>query len=389
MGVSREIFQEGIIIPPIKLVEDGKLKRNVWDFLLANVRTPLERAGDLRAQLAANQRGLERFQALVTRYGLEEVSKYMDALMVYSERMTRRLLSAIPDGVYSFEDALDPQAERGDPIKIAVTITIRDDEATVDFSGSAPQQPSSVNAVFAITLSAVFYVFRSLIGLDVPNNSGCLAPIEVFAPEGSVVNAEPPAAVAAGNVETSQRIVDVLLGALAQAAPARVPAASQGTMNNVTIGGWDPTQGRPFAYYETIGGGGGACPIKRGASAMHSHMTNTLNTPVEALEFAYPLRIQRYEIRRHSGGDGKYPGGDGIRRDVEMLSDAQVSLLTERRALAPYGLGGGSPGALGENVLIRDGVEHPIPGKATFDVQAGDVLSIRTPGGGGFGVKKV
>jgi N-methylhydantoinase B len=232
----------------------------------------------------------------------------------------------------------------------------------------------------------VYYVFRCLVGLDVPNNTGCLAPIRVIAPEGSIVNAVKPAPVAGGNVETSQRIVDVLLGALAQANPAIVPAASQGTMNNVTIGGWDAAHGSAFAYYETIGGGMGARPDRDGASAIHTHMTNTLNTPAEALEYAYPLRVQRYEIRDDAGGRGRYRGGDGIRRDVEVLTDAQISLLTERRQSGPYGLAGGEAGAPGENVLVRDGQEHPLPAKGTVYLQAGDVLSIRTPGGGGYGV---
>ncbi|MEW6094327.1 MAG: hydantoinase B/oxoprolinase family protein, partial [Chloroflexota bacterium] len=268
------------------------------------------------------------------------------------------------------------------------------------FTGSAPQQQGSVNAVKAITLSAVYYVFRCLLGLDVPNNAGCLAPIQVIAPAGSVVNALPPAPVAGGNVETSQRIVDVLLGALAQACPEKVPAASQGTMNNVTIGGrLLETGGLPlasqeqapalqsFAYYETIGGGLGARPNSDGISAIHSHMTNTLNTPVEALEYAYPLRVRRYAIREGSGGEGQFRGGDGILREIEVLTDCQVTLLTERRVHAPYGLAGGGSGVLGENVVIRDGKEIALPGKGSVDLKAGDVLSIRTPGGGGYGVK--
>jgi N-methylhydantoinase B len=255
----------------------------------------------------------------------------------------------------------------------------------VDFTGSAPQQPGSVNAVLAITLSAVYYVFRCLIGLDVPNNSGCLVPIRVVAPDGSVVNAVRPAPVAGGNVETSQRIVDVLLGALAQATPERVPAASQGTMNNVTIGGWDAERGRSFTYYETVGGGTGARPEGDGPSAVHSHMTNTLNTPVEALEYAYPLRVIHYGVREDSGGSGRTRGGDGIRRDIELLCDAEASLITERRRSQPYGLAGGEPGKRGQNVLIRNGEERPLPGKGTVSLRAGDVLSVRTPGGGGYG----
>jgi N-methylhydantoinase B len=385
MPIAQEIYQEGLIIPPLKLVQKGEINQAAWDLILANVRTPQERAGDLRAQLAANQRGAGRLIEMVNRYGVTEVSHYMRELLAYTERMTRRLLESLPDGTFTFTDALDDNGIDEGTVPITVSVTIAGDSATVDFTNSAVQQATGVNAVLAITLSAVYYLFRCLIGLDVPNNSGCLVPIRVIAPEGSVVNAQWPAPVAGGNVETSQRIVDALLGALAQACPERVPAASQGTMNNLTIGGWDPERGRSFAYYETIGGGMGARPDSDGPSAIHSHMTNTLNTPVEALEYAYPFRVLRYQVRRGTGGDGRYRGGDGIRRDIKVLCDAQVSLITERRRLAPYGLAGGEAGARGENVLIRDGIEDPLPGKGSVSLQKGDVLSIRTPGGGGYG----
>ena len=383
MPVAREIFQEGLIIPPIKLAAAGEINHAAWNLLLANVRTSEERSGDLWAQIAANRRGETRLQELVATHGPESVNGYMAALLDYTERMTRRLLARIPDGEYRFTDFLDSDGVGKEPVRISVAIRIRGDRAVVDFSGSAPQQRGSVNAVYAITLSAVYYVFRCLIGLDVPNNAGCLAPIEVIAPLGSVVNAQHPAPVAGGNVETSQRIVDVLLGALSQALPDKVPAASQGTMNNVTIGG-SGEKGR-FAYYETIGGGTGALPDRDGVSAIHSHMTNTLNTPAEAMEYAYPLRVLRYEVRRGSGGAGKFRGGDGIIRDVQALSEAQVTLLSERRSRAPYGLKGGGSGQPGENLILRDGNEIPLPGKGTFDLYPGDVLSIRTPGGGGYG----
>lgn len=319
------------------------------------------------------------------RYGFDEISTYMDALLAYTERMTRHLLEEIPDGSYKFEDYLDDDGIGSQPILISVTITIDGDNAIVDFSESAVQQKGSMNAVLAITLSAVYYVFRCLLGLDVPNNSGCLRPIQVIAPHGRVVNATSPAPVAGGNVETSQRIVDVLLGALAQAYPGRIPAASQGTMNNVTIGGWDESKGESFTYYETIGGGLGALPYANGLSAHHSHMTNTLNTPVEALEYAYPLKVLRYEIRKGSGGKGKFSGGDGIIRELETLVDAQVTLLTDRRRLSPYGLYGGSPGTVGENILIRGENVQSIPSKGTINLQKGDKLLILTPGGGGYG----
>jgi len=385
MPVAREIYQEGFIIPPIKLVNAGEINRAAWDLLLANVRTPEERAGDLWAQIAANQRGNQRLQELVSEYGSVSVYQYMIAMIDYTERMTRKLLESLPDGEYRFSDFLDNDGISNEPVLIQVTIRIDGDEATVDFTGSASQQRGSVNAVFAITLSAVYYVFRCLIGLDVPNNAGCLAPIKVIAPEGSIVNARHPAPVAGGNVETSQRITDVLLGALAKALPEKVPAASQGTMNNVTIGGFDSRKQMPFAYYETIGGGMGALPNQEGPSAIHSHMTNTLNTPAEAMEYAYPLRVLRYEIRRATGGIGKFRGGDGIRRDVQVLDEAQVTLLTERRERGPYGLDGGQPGKPGKNLIIRESEEIQLPGKGTVDLLSGDILSIRTPGGGGYG----
>ncbi len=387
MPIAREIFQEGLIIPPIKLIESGRLNQSVFDLLLANVRTPDERAGDLKAQLGANQRGVARLIELVQRYSEVEVTRYMQELLDYTERMMRSVISELPDGNYSFEDHLDDNGVSDEEIPIKVAITIENDTATVDFSGSAPQQPGSVNAVYAITLSAVNYVFRALIGLDVPNNSGCMVPIKIIAPIGSVVNASHPSPVAGGNVETSQRIVDVLLGALAQACPERIPAASQGSMNNVSIGGWDPYRRRSFTYYETIGGGTGASSFSDGISAIHSHMTNTLNTPVEALEYAYPLQVIRYAIREHSGGNGLYRGGDGITREIELLADAQVTLLTDRRKTRPYGLAGGEPGERGENKLRHAGEEKHLPGKGSLLLSAGDILEINTPGGGGFGRK--
>lgn len=385
MPLSQELYQEGVIIPPLKLAEAGHLNQGLMGLLLANVRTPQERAGDLRAQMAANHKGVERVGELVAKYGQDEVEHYMSGLLSYAERMTRRLIQDLPDGTYTFRDRMDDDGVDPEPAEIAVAITIQGDEAIVDFTGTSPQRKGSINAVYAITLSATYYVFRSLIGLDIPSNSGCLEPIKLIAPEGSLVNARPPAAVAGGNVETSQRITDVLLGALAQACPDRVPAASQGTMNNLTAGGWDPERQRPYAYYETIGGGMGARPNKDGADAIHTHMTNTLNTPVEALEYAYPFQVQCYEIRRGSGGAGQFRGGDGIRRDIKLLHDAQVTILSERRKFAPYGLVGGEPGKPGRNVLIRNGEERDLPGKISLPVEAGDVVSIRTPGGGGYG----
>jgi len=385
MAIAREIYQEGLVIPPVKLFRQGQINQAVLDMILANVRTPRERSGDLWAQISANRRGIERLQETVDRYTAPTLHEYMDELIAYSERMTRAFLGKIPNGVYRFTDYLDDDGITNEPVSISVSITIEDDQALVDFSGSSPQVKGSLNAVYAITVSAVYYVFRSLLGQDVPNNAGCLLPIRVIAPPGSVVNAVHPAPVAGGNVETSQRIVDVLLGALAQALPDQVPAASQGTMNNVTIGGWDARNDLPFTYYETIAGGSGARPTRNGISAIHSHMTNTLNTPIEALEYAYPLRVHRYQVRSGSGGAGRYSGGDGILRSIELLCEVEISLISERRRFPPYGLQGGLPGKCGENSLQRGEQSIPLPAKCTLRAELGEILHIATPGGGGYG----
>ena len=385
MPVSREIYQEGLIIPPLRFIRSGNIDAALMDLILANVRTPQERRGDLQAQIAANNRGVARIIELTSRFTADQVDSYMEHLLAYTEKMTRSLLSSIPDGIYTFMDYLDDDGIEAERVPICVTITIQSDGATVDFTGSAPQQAGCINAVYAITLSAVYYVFRCLMGLDVPNNSGCLRPIQVIVPTSTVVNACRPAAVAGGNVETSQRIVDVLLGALAQACPDRIPAASQGTMNNLTIGGWDEKRQKYFTYYETLAGGTGASNNTPGESAIHSHMTNTLNTPVEAIEYSYPLRVMSYAIRPGSGGTGKQPGGNGVRRAIQVLCDAQVTILSDRRVIAPYGLAGGSAGTVGKNSLIRNGKEIMLDGKGTYFVNAADVIDIQTPGGGGFG----
>ncbi|MCA9470605.1 MAG: hydantoinase B/oxoprolinase family protein [Nitrospirales bacterium] len=387
MPLSEELYQEGVIIPPIKLLHAGVINQDVWDLFLANVRTPVERAGDLHAQLAANRIGIQRLGMFIERYGAESIGQDMEGLIEYGERMTRQLIADLPDGHYQFEDHLDDDGLTTDPVAIRAAVTIVGDEVTVDFTGSDSQRKGGVNAVYPITLSATMYVFRCLLGLDIPANSGCMKPVHVVAPEGTVVNARPPAAVAGGNVETSQRIVDVVLGALAQAIPARIPAASQGTMNNIAIGGWHAERRQPFAYYETIGGGMGASVSSDGASAIHSHMTNTLNTPVEALEYAYPFRVNRYEVRKESGGLGVHQGGDGLCREYEFLQDAHVTILSERRQRQPYGLAGGKPGKSGRNQLRHHGVTRELPGKCRLDVEVGDSLTIETPGGGGYGEK--
>jgi len=384
MALATEIFQEGLIIPPVKLVRRGRVDRDVLSFVLANVRTPEEREGDLTAQLAANRIGERRLAEITRKYGYSKISAYMQHLQDYSEQIMRRAIRDIPDGEYSFADCLDDDGVVRKPVRIRATVRVRGTSAEVDFSGSDPQVRGNVNANFAITLSATMYVFRSIIRGDVPYNSGLLRPIRLLAPEGSVVNARPPAAVAGGNVETSQRITDVLLGALAKAIPGRVPAASSGTMNNITFGGTHPSTGKSYAYYETIGGGMGASPERDGLSGVHTHMTNTRNTPVEALEHYLPVRVRRYSLRPDSGGKGKFRGGDGIEREFAFLAPAQVNILSERRRFAPYGLAGGAPGKMGKNILVRNGRKINLGGKASFRVKAGDRVIVRTPGGGGY-----
>jgi N-methylhydantoinase B len=388
MPLAEEIYQEGLRIPPVKLMQKGVLNRDVWDMLLANVRTPEEREGDIAAMLGANGTGERRLMEIVAKYGWSEVSRYITEILNYSERMTRHAISLVPDGTYEAEDFLDNDGITDKPIAIRVKIRIKGGKATIDFSRSDPQAAGSVNAVYAITASAVFYVFRTLVGVPIPSNAGGMRPLEIIAPEGTIVNARPPAAVCGGNVETSQRIVDVLYKCLAQAMPDRIPAASQGTMNNLTFGAVDTRSGQPVvvAYYETVSGGMGARPTMDGLSGVHTHMTNSLNTPIEALEHACPIRLLRYSLRPHSGGRGKYRGGDGIIREVRFLTKAQVTLLSDRRKFQPYGLNGGEPGAAGSNVLIRvNGQREQLPSKFTTWIQPGETLSIETPGGGGWG----
>jgi len=393
MGPCREIYQEGLRIPPVRVVRGGKMDDDVLALVLNNVRTPGEREGDLGAQIAACHTGLMRLEEICRRYGVPRVTSAGRELLAYSERMMRAFLGQVPAGIYRAEDALDDDGVSGKPVRIAVSITFREQSkrgalAKVDFTGSDAQVQGSINAVEAITWSACFYVFRCLLAEDVPATAGLMRPIEVIAPPGTVVNARPPAAVAGGNVETSQRIVDVLLRALAEAIPERIPAAASGTMNNLTIGGLDPRSGEPFAYYETVAGGMGARPGKAGVSGVHTHMTNSLNTPAEALEYAYPLRVRRYGLRPDSGGEGKFRGGDGIVREIEVLSEAEVTLLADRRKGRPYGLQGGDAGAAGRSEIVRqDGSREVIAGKTSVRLRPGDRIRVETPGGGGWGRK--
>jgi len=433
MGPCREIYQEGLRIPPVKIMRGGKLVADVLALLLNNVRTPQEREGDLGAQIAACQTGAQRLREICARYGIARAKKAAADLLIYSEEMMQAFLRTIPSGHYQAEDFLDNDGVEDKPVRIAVTIRVKSAkkspvetrlaasppasrqksraQVTIDFTGSDPQVQGAINAVEAITYSACFYVFRCLLHEDVPATSGLMRPIRVIAPSGTVVNAKPPAAVAGGNVETSQRIVDVLLKALAQAIPDRIPAAASGTMNNLTIGGTDlrmddlrmsdlrmgdprmddlrmsdPRSGEPFAYYETIAGGMGARPSKDGVSGIHTHMTNSLNTPAEALEYAYPVRLRQYSLRSKSGGAGLHTGGDGIVREIEVLTDAQVTLLADRRSRGPYGLAGGADAAPGRTLIIRrDGTAEEIPGKTSVRLRAGERVRIESPGGGGWG----
>jgi N-methylhydantoinase B len=387
MGLCREISEEGLRIPPVKLVRGGTTDATVLKIILSNVRTPEEREGDLAAQIGACRVGETRLQEMVSRLGVDKAERLCSELLDYSERLMRAELAQMPVGKFSAEDFLDDDGFGDSPIRINVDIEFDPaiSSARVNFEGSSPQVESSMNAVFAITYSATYYVFRCLLSEDAPANAGLMRPISVHAPERSIVNAGPPAAVAAGNVETSQRIVDVLLRALAEAIPDRIPSASSGTMSNLTIGGIDPRTGRPFAYYETIAGGMGARPIADGISGVHTHMTNSLNTPVEALEYAYPLRVRRYSYRPNSGGRGKFRGGDGLVREIELLADAQVTLLSDRRKFRPHGLAGGEPGEAGSAVHLSGKGAKVIAAKSSIMAKKGDVISIETPGGGGWG----
>jgi N-methylhydantoinase B/oxoprolinase/acetone carboxylase alpha subunit len=385
MPLATEIFQEGLILPPIKLVRRGRIEDDVLRLILANVRTPEERRGDLLAQIAACRKGQVRIGEALAKFGRAKLDRYASLIQDYTENFLRATLRSVPDGDYSFADAMDDDGISDEPVRIAVTLRIRGDRAEVDFRGSSPQVRGGVNANAAVTCSAVLYVFRSLIEEDIPVNTGLLRPLTIVAPEGLVVSARFPAATAAGNVETSQRIVDVLLGALAKAVPDRIPAASSGTMNNIALGGYDPVRKRSFAYYETIGGGMGGSLENPGLSGVHTHMTNSLNTPLEALENYLPLRVRSYALRKGSGGAGRHPGGDGIIREYEFGVPARVTIMSERRKLAPYGLRGGRPGRTGRNILISKGRRKVLPSKADLTVEAGDVLRIETPGGGGYG----
>ena len=381
---STEIYQEGLRIPPVKLRAGGEPNRAVYDLIERNVRTPEERRGDLRAQVAANETGADRVRELVGRYGADTYRAALEAVQDYSERRMAAELEALPDGEYRFEDVLDDDGCGTADLPVVATVTVDGDAVAVEFAGSADQTAGPVNAVFAVTVSATYYAVRAVTDPDIPPNAGCYRPVEVDAPSGTIVNPRPPAAVVGGNLETSQRVTDAVLGALAEAVPGRAAAAGQGTMNNVTFGGTDAA-GDPFAFYETQAGGDGAHADGDGMDAVHVHMSNTLNTPAEVLETAYPLRVRRYALRPDTGGAGRHRGGLGVRRDIEVRTDAVCSLLAERQRHAPYGLAGGDEGATGATFLLSGDDRSPLAGKSTHDLAAGDVVSLRTPGGGGYG----
>jgi len=395
LPLSTELYQEGIIIPPVKLKISGWYNQGVLDLIVANSRDPRERLGDLEAQIAAHRVGQRRVIDLLVDHGVDVVLEHAAALMNYSQRMTESVVQNIPDGIYSFVDHLEGDGQQEFDIPIKCTVAVDGGRIVIDFSGSAPQVMGNVNAVEAIVRSATWYCVRLLAEEDIPVNHGCFLPVTVLVDEGSVLNPRFPAGVAVGNTETGQRVVDVVLGALAQALPNRIPAASQGTMNNLTIGGI--YEGRQFVYYETIGGGHGASAAGDGLSGRQSHMTNTQNTPIEALEYTLPLRVLAYHLRENSGGGGKNRGGDGIVREYQLLAPATVTINSERRIHAPYGLQGGETGARGKNTIVHVHLNNPesdqfgeteeivVSGKYAAQLEAGDRIIIQTPGGGGWG----
>lgn len=374
MPMSRELVQEGLILPPVRLVQNGRRNGDIWSLLLRNVRTPREREGDLLAQMAANHTAQKRTTELARRTEWHAACR---ALLEHSERMVRKGLRELPRGRVTAEDFLDDLGER---VPLRLTLETRDDGLHCDFSGTADARRSNLNAPFPVTSAAVYYCVLCLLGGRIPVNQGAFHPVSIVAPAGSLVNPPAWAAVAAGNVETSQRLVDVVFQALGQLLPDVVPACSAGTMNNLVMGG------RDWAYYETSGGGAGAARNQTGGSGLQVHMTNTRNTPAESLESDHPLRLRRYALRRGSGGSGAFPGGEGLVREVELLQPATVSLLAQRRAAGPPGAAGGEPGQPGEDhLLLPDGTRERLPAQFTRELPAGSVLSIQTPGGGGWG----
>jgi N-methylhydantoinase B len=386
-GKSTEVYQEGIIIPPVRLYARGEPVGDVMRLVMANVRTATERRGDLNAQLAAIRIGERRLIELAARYGVSVLTEGFEAILDYAERRMRRRIAELPPGTYLAEDRLDDDGSSDEPVVVKLEVKVTRDKLMLDFAGSSPQRRGNINAVAPMTHSASFFAIKVLTDPTIPANAGILRPVEIRIPPGSFLDAQPPAAVCAGNTETTQRVADTVLKAFAQFAPDRIPAASQGTMNLIGVGGIDPRNGRPYTYIETIAGGQGGRPGGDGMDGVQCNMTNTMNTPVEALEIAYPLRVKRYELREGSGGLGRHRGGHGVVRALEVIGhEARVSLQSDRRKFPPYGLGGGRDGATGRNsVSDRDGKQREVPGKVSLSLRAGEIVTVETPGGGGWG----
>jgi N-methylhydantoinase B len=384
---SREIYQEGLIIPPVRLYRRGELVEDVMQMILANVRTPAERRGDLNAQVAALKIGERRVIEMVDRYGIDMVVGGFAEILDYAERRMRKRISELPAGVYTGEDFLDEDGTLDEPVAVKVKVTLEGDRLALDFAGSAPQRSGNINAVAPMTHSAVFFAVKILADPTIPVNAGTFRPISISIPPGSFLDAQPPAAVCAGNTETTHRVADTVLRAFAQIAPDRIPAASQGTMNLISIGGRDPRNGQPYTYIETIAGGQGGRPMGPGQDGVQCNMTNTMNTPIESLEITYPLRVECYELREGSSGEGLNRGGLGVRRALRIVGhEARVSLQTERRKFAPYGLHGGKDGTPGKNSTTdANGVRQDRPGKASFSLHSDEIVMVETPGGGGWG----
>jgi len=385
MPLSTSIDQEGILISPSKLYKKKKLNKKLFNEILASTRDPEEREGDFNAQVGALELGEKRLKETIKKYSLKKIKQAGNELLNYSEKMMNEVIKQIPNGVYEFEDYMDDDGVGTRNIPIKAKVTIKKQRARVDLRGSSGQVKGNLNAPYSVTTAAVIYVFQCLAPTSMPLNSGPLRVVEIIVDEDSILNAKYPAAVVGGNVETSQRVVDVVFGALSKAVPEKVPAASAGSMSNFTFGGINLKTGKNYAYYETIAGGMGGRLGLNGVSAVQTHMTNTLNTPIESLERELPVMLNSYSIRNNSGGKGKYRGGDSVVREYKFLSEATVSMITERRKFAPYGIKGGEPGARGKNTLIRKGNASKIAPKASFEVKKGDSIRIETPGGGGWG----
>src|SRR3954451_13591684 len=390
-GNSREVYQEGLVIPAVRLYRRGEVQEDVLRMILANVRTPEERRGDLNAQLASLRIGERRIGELARRYGVDLVTAGFDAILDYTERRMRRRLAEFPSGTYPGENFLDDDGSTDEPVRVNLAITVSPEKLVLDFAGSSPQRPGNINAVAPMTYSPSFFAIKVLTDPEIPVNAGTFRNVELHIPEGSFLAARHPAATCAGNTETTQRIADTVLKVCAQFAPDRVPAASQGTMNTIAVGGNDPRAkipgGRPYSYIETIGGGQGCRPMGPGDDGIQCNMTNTMNTPVEALEITYPLRVERYELREGSSGAGKHRGGNGLVRAIRILDhETRVSLQGEPRRFAPYGLHGGADGKPGRNAALHaNGTIEELPGKASLTLGDGEVVIIETPGGGGWG----